>query len=52
MIIMSGITNIKPGLNDIPQGRLGMWILILGEFVIFGGLIVAYLMYRFRCGMG
>lgn len=38
----------KPTLKDIPQGRLGMWILILGEFVIFGGLIVAYLLYRFR----
>ena len=39
---------IRPKLNEIPQGRLGMWILIAGEFVIFGGLIVAYLLYRFR----
>jgi heme/copper-type cytochrome/quinol oxidase subunit 3 len=48
MNIMSNNTLIKPDLKDIPQGRLGMWILILGEFVIFGGLIVAYLLYRFR----
>jgi len=34
--------------SDIPQGRLGMWLLIVGEFVIFGGLIAVYLMYRFR----
>lgn len=45
---MSNIERIKPNLKDIPQGRLGMWILILGEFVIFGGLIVTYLLYRFR----
>ncbi|MEZ4906274.1 MAG: cytochrome c oxidase subunit 3 [Saprospiraceae bacterium] len=38
----------RPKLNEIPQARLGMWILIAGEFVIFGGLIVAYLLYRFR----
>ena len=40
--------NKKPTLKDIPQARLGMWLLIAGEFVIFGGLIVAYLLYRFR----
>lgn len=34
--------------RQIPQGRLGMWMLIVGEFVIFGGLIAVYLMYRFR----
>ncbi|MEW6467684.1 MAG: cytochrome c oxidase subunit 3 [Bacteroidota bacterium] len=32
----------------IPQGRLGIWILIAGELVIFGGLIAAYLMNRLR----
>lgn len=32
----------------IPQGRLGVWILIAGELVIFGGLIACYLLYRFR----
>ncbi len=34
--------------NDVPQGRLGMWILIAGEMVIFGGLIACYLLYRLR----
>ncbi len=38
----------KPTIKDIPQGRLGMWLLIAGEFVIFGGLMVAYLLYRIR----
>jgi heme/copper-type cytochrome/quinol oxidase subunit 3 len=32
----------------IPQGRLGMWILIAGELVIFGGLICMYLLNRIR----
>ncbi|HTB31566.1 MAG TPA: cytochrome c oxidase subunit 3 [Bacteroidia bacterium] len=32
----------------IPQGRLGMWILIAGELVIFGGLICFYLLNRIR----
>jgi heme/copper-type cytochrome/quinol oxidase subunit 3 len=32
----------------VPQGRLGIWILIAGELVIFGGLIACYLLYRFR----
>lgn len=32
----------------IPQGRLGMWILIAGELVIFGGLICCYLLFRIR----
>lgn len=45
---MSNTFSKRPNLKDIPQGRLGIWILILGEFVIFGGLIVAYLLYRFR----
>ncbi len=45
---MNTSINKKPTLRDIPQARLGVWILIAGEFVIFGGLIVAYLLYRFR----
>ena len=32
----------------VPQGRLGLWILIAGELVIFGGLIACYLLYRLR----
>jgi cytochrome c oxidase subunit III len=35
-------------IKEVPQGRLGIWILIAGELVIFGGLIAAYLLYRFR----
>lgn len=34
--------------KSIPQGRLGLWILIAGELVIFGGLIACYVMYRLR----
>ena len=34
--------------NKIPQGRLGIWILIAGELMIFGGLIACYLLYRLR----
>jgi heme/copper-type cytochrome/quinol oxidase subunit 3 len=37
-----------PSLRDVPQGRLGMWILIAGELIIFGGLIACYLLFRFR----
>ncbi|GAB1430648.1 cytochrome c oxidase subunit 3 family protein [Ignavibacteria bacterium] len=32
----------------IPQGRLGIWTLIVGEFMIFGGLIGCYILYRLR----
>jgi heme/copper-type cytochrome/quinol oxidase subunit 3 len=35
-------------IKAIPQGRLGLWILIAGELVIFGGLIGSYLMNRLR----
>lgn len=35
-------------LTSVPQGRLGMWILIAGELVIFGGLVSCYLLYRLR----
>ncbi|HEY4798213.1 MAG TPA: hypothetical protein VII99_03965, partial [Bacteroidia bacterium] len=35
-------------IKSVPQGRLALWILIAGEFVIFGGLIVCYLLYRMR----
>jgi heme/copper-type cytochrome/quinol oxidase subunit 3 len=42
----TGISAIS--IKDVPQGRLGMWILIAGELVIFGGLIACYLLYRLR----
>ncbi len=35
-------------LKSVPQGRLAIWLLIAGEFVIFGGLIICYLLYRMR----
>ncbi len=35
-------------ITSIPQGRLGMWLLIAGELVIFGGLVCCYLIYRLR----
>jgi heme/copper-type cytochrome/quinol oxidase subunit 3 len=34
--------------NKVPEGRLGVWILIAGELVIFGGLIASYLLSRLR----
>lgn len=37
-----------PLFKDVPQGRLGMWILIAGELVIFGGLMACYILYRVR----
>ena len=44
----TAITNSRPLSHEVPQGRLGMWLLIIGEFIIFGGLIAVYLMYRLR----
>ncbi len=38
----------KVQLSEVPQARLGMWILIAGELVIFGGLIASYLLFRVR----
>ena len=38
----------KPKVVDIPQGRFAMWILIVGELIIFGGLIMGYLLSRMR----
>lgn len=35
-------------IKSVPQGRLGVWILVAGELVIFGGLICCYLLYRLR----
>lgn len=34
--------------RQVPLGRIGMWLLIAGELLIFGGLIACYLLYRFR----
>lgn len=35
-------------ITKVPQGRLAMWVLIVGELMIFGGLIICYLLYRLR----
>ena len=32
--------------TGIPTGRLAMWMLLASEFMIFGGLVVCYLLYR------
>lgn len=39
---------LSVSINAVPQGRLGLWILIAGELMIFGGLIACYLLYRLR----
>ena len=31
---------------NIPTGRLGVWWLLMSEIVIFGGVLVSYLMHR------
>ena len=45
---MSTTTISIPSIKDVPQGRLGVWVLIAGELIIFGGLIACYIMYRLR----
>lgn len=34
--------------TGISTGKLAMWMLLASEFVIFGGLLVCYLLYRFH----
>lgn len=34
------------GLEQIPAGRLALWIFLAGEIMIFGGLISCFLLYR------
>ena len=41
-------SSLSLSFRSIPQGRLGLWILIAGELVIFGGLVASYLMNRLR----
>ncbi|HSY75258.1 MAG TPA: cytochrome c oxidase subunit 3 [Bacteroidia bacterium] len=45
---MSKEQHLSLEVNKVPEGRLGMWVLIAGELVIFGGLIATYLLYRLR----
>jgi heme/copper-type cytochrome/quinol oxidase subunit 3 len=37
-----------PTIDEVPRGRAAMWWVIASEIVIFGGLIVSYLLYRTR----
>jgi len=37
-------------LGAIPTGRLGLWIFLAGEIMIFGGLISCFLLYRIAQG--
>ena len=40
----------NPTLEQMPKGRLAMWLLIAGEVAIFGGLIMSYILYRMKSG--
>ncbi len=44
----TGILTTKISWREIPQARLAIWALIAGEFVIFGGLIVMYILNRMK----
>ena len=35
-------------IDDVPKGRLGLWLLIAGEMIIFGGFIAMYALARFE----
>ncbi|MGO9264520.1 MAG: heme-copper oxidase subunit III [Candidatus Binataceae bacterium] len=37
-------------LEAIPAGRIGLWIFLAGEIMIFGGLISCFLLYRIAQG--
>lgn len=45
---MSSEVTYKPEWEQVPQGRLALWILIAGELMIFGGLVMGYLLSRVR----
>ncbi|MEN8184776.1 MAG: cytochrome oxidase subunit III, partial [Myxococcota bacterium] len=34
--------------TEVPTGRLGVWWFVASELVIFGGLIVTYLLFRWK----
>ena len=36
--------------TGIPTGRLGVWWIVASEIVIFGGLLMSYLMLRLKHG--
>lgn len=35
-------------IDDVPKGRLALWLLIAGELIIFGGFIAMYALARFE----
>ena len=37
-----------PAATTVPTGRLGIWMFLASEVVIFGGLITIYVLYRLR----
>jgi len=37
-------------IEQVPKGRLAIWLLIAGELIIFGGFIACYLLARFEYG--
>lgn len=38
----------RPGIAEVPDGRIALWWVIASEVVIFGGLICSYLLFRMR----
>lgn len=45
---MNTTTISAPKIYEVPQGRMGIWVLIAGELILFGGLIACYILYRLR----
>lgn len=45
---MATMTHTQPSIDNMPKGRLALWILIAGELAIFGGFIMSYILYRLR----
>ncbi|MES0490011.1 MAG: cytochrome c oxidase subunit 3 [Leptospirales bacterium] len=37
-------------IEQVPKGRLAIWLLVAGELIIFGGFIACYLLARFEYG--
>lgn len=38
----------RPGMAEVPNGRMALWWVIASEIVIFGGLVACYILYRTR----
>jgi heme/copper-type cytochrome/quinol oxidase subunit 3 len=37
-------------IDEVPKGRLAIWLLVAGELIIFGGFIASYVLARFEYG--